>query len=79
MSGRTVNIYVSFLSAFPYDPGTARIEEWSARWELVATYDGLTGGDRRAVGDDGTLYAVQLADGYGDLGFNPNTGQRRSK
>ena len=72
--GPNGHIYVSFLSAFPYDPGTARIEEWSADGTLVTSYDDLTAVTDVAVGDDGTIYAVQMADGYGDLGFNPNTG-----
>ncbi len=72
--GPNGHIYVSFLSAFPYDPGTARIEEWSADGMLVNTFGNLTAVTDVAVADDGTIYAVQLADGYGDLGFNPDTG-----
>ncbi len=72
--GPNGHIYVGFLSPFPYDPGTARIEEWTADGTMVASYDNLTAVTDVAVGDDGTIYAVQLADGYGDLGFNPNTG-----
>ena len=72
--GPNGHIYVSFLSPFPYDPGTARIEEWSADGKLVNTFGNLTAVTDVQVGDDGTVYAVQMADGYGDLGFNPNTG-----
>jgi hypothetical protein len=72
--GPNGHIYVSFLSPFPYDAGTARIEEWSADGTLVNTFGNLTAVTDVAIGDDGTVYAVQLADGYGDLGFNPNTG-----
>jgi len=72
--GPNGHIYVSFLSPFPYDPGTARIEEWTTDGTLVNTYSNLTAVTDVAVGDDGSIYAVQLADSYGDLGFTANTG-----
>ena len=68
------NLYVGFLSAFPFAAGSARIEKWSPDGELMETYDGLTGVTDVLVAPDGTLYAVQIADAYGDLGWNANTG-----
>lgn len=68
------NLYVGFLSAFPFEAGSARIEKWSPSGELLDTYSGLTGVTDVLVAPDGTLYAVQIADGYGDLGWNANSG-----
>lgn len=68
------NLYVGFLSAFPFEAGTARVEKWSPDGELLDTYSGLTGVTDVLVAPDGTLYAVQIADAYGDLGWNANTG-----
>jgi hypothetical protein len=68
------NIYVGFLTAFPFPAGDATIEKWSPAGELLETYEGLTGVTDVQVGEDGTIYAVQIADGYGDNGWNPNSG-----
>jgi hypothetical protein len=68
------NVYVGFLSAFPFDARSARIEKWSPAGELVETFEGLTAVTDVEVDDAGTLYAVQLADGFGDNGWNPNSG-----
>lgn len=68
------SIYVGFLSAFPFEQGTARVEKWSPDGELLETYGGLTGVTDVLVGDDGALYAVQLASGYGDLGWIADSG-----
>lgn len=68
------NVYVGFLTAFPFPAGEATVEKWSADGELLETYSGLTGVTDVQVADDGTVYAVQIADGYGDNGWNPNSG-----
>lgn len=68
------SIYVGFLSAFPFEQGSARIEKWSPEGELLATYSGLTGVTDVLVDADDTLYAVQLASGYGDLGWIADSG-----
>jgi hypothetical protein len=68
------NIYVGFLTAFPFPSFGAFIEKWSPDGELLETYDGLTAVTDVHVDDAGTVYAVQLADGFGDLGWNPNSG-----
>jgi hypothetical protein len=68
------NVYVGFLTAFPFPAFSATIEKWSAAGELLETYEGLTGVTDVHVSDDGTIYAVQLADGFGDNGWNPNSG-----
>lgn len=68
------SIYVGFLSAFPFEAGTARIEKWSPDGELLETYDGLTGVTDVLIAPDDTLYAVQIASGYGDLGWIADSG-----
>jgi hypothetical protein len=68
------NVYVGFLTGFPFEAGTARIEVWSPEGELVQTFEGLTMVTDLLVAQDGTLYAVQLADGFGDQGFNADSG-----
>ena len=69
------DIFVAFLSAFPFPAGSARIEQWSADGELVATYGGLTGATDVLVGDDGMIYAVELATSFGDNGWEASTGR----
>lgn len=68
------NIYVGFLTAFPYDPGTSKVEKWSPAGELLETYGGLTAVTDVLVAADGTVYAVQFGSGYGDTGFIPGSG-----
>lgn len=72
--GPNGEIYVGFLSAYPFPANGARIEQWSADGTLVQTYEGLNAVVDVLVGQDGTLYAVQMADSFGDLGWNPNSG-----
>ncbi len=52
------NIYVGFLSGFPWPEGGARIEKWSGG-QLVETFSGLTAVTGMLVTDDGTIYAVE--------------------
>jgi hypothetical protein len=68
------SLYVGFLSAFPFTQGSARVEHWSAAGELLETFDGLTGVTDVQVADDGTVYAVQLASEFGDLGWTGGSG-----
>ena len=68
------SIYVGFLSPFPYAEGSARIEHWSAQGELLDTYSGLNAVTDVLLDDSGTLYAVQMASGYGDSGWIPASG-----
>ncbi|HVU10402.1 MAG TPA: ScyD/ScyE family protein [Phototrophicaceae bacterium] len=68
------NIYVGFLSPFPYDPGSARIEEWSPDGKLLKTFSNLTAVTDVLVDDSGKLYAVEMASGYGDTGWIPDSG-----
>ncbi|MBC8170870.1 MAG: ScyD/ScyE family protein [Anaerolineae bacterium] len=67
------SVYIGFLSGFPFAPGTAKIEHW-VEGELAETFEGLTLVTDVALDADGNLYAVQFADGFGETGFNPNTG-----
>ncbi|MEM7117026.1 MAG: ScyD/ScyE family protein [Chloroflexota bacterium] len=68
------DIYVSFLSGFPFDVGSARIERWSGG-ELVQTYGDLTLVTDVLVTDDSTIYAVEMAAGLGDSGLIPDSGR----
>jgi len=69
------DIYVSFLSGFPFPVEGTRIEQWSAAGELVQTYGGLTMATDVLVAGDGTIYAVELAAGLGETGFVPDSGR----
>lgn len=64
------NLYVGFLTGFPFPEGGARIEKWSGG-ELVETFSGLTAVTGIEVTDDGTIYAVEH--GFFDMnqGFLP--------
>ncbi len=63
------DLYVSFLSGFPYPEGSAWIERWSGG-EKVETYSGLTALTDVLVSADGTIYAVEYGV-YGDVGWGP--------
>lgn len=69
------DVYIGFLSGFPFLPGGARIERYSLEGELKETYAGLTLVTDVLVTADGTLYAVEMASGFGDVGFNPDSGR----
>jgi hypothetical protein len=69
------DIYIGFLSGYPYLPGSARIERYATDGTLEETYDGLTYVTDLLVTDDGTVYAVEMANGYGDTGFFANSGR----
>ena len=62
------DVYVGFLTGFPFPEGGARIERWSGG-ELVQTYEGLTAVTGLLVTDDGTIYASEF--GVFDQGFGP--------
>lgn len=57
------DVYVGFLTGFPFPEGGSRIERWSGG-ELVETYEGLTAVTGVLVTEDGTIYAVE----YGVFG-----------
>ncbi len=69
------DIFVGFLSAFPFPPGSARVERWSPEGELVETYEGLTAVTDVLAADDGTVYAVEMSGSFGDAGWTPNAGR----
>jgi hypothetical protein len=69
------DIYVGFLSGFPFPTGGARIERYEPDGTLKETYEGLTLVTDVLVTDDGTLYAVELANGFGDVGYNASSGR----
>lgn len=69
------DIYVSFLSGFPFEPESARVERWSADGELVMAFGGLTLVTDVLVDGDGRIFAVEFASGLGDRGFNADSGR----
>jgi hypothetical protein len=69
------DVYIGFLSGFPFPPGGARIERYNADGTLEETYEGLTLVTDVLVTADGTLYAVEMASGFGDTGYIPNSGR----
>jgi DNA-binding beta-propeller fold protein YncE len=68
------SLYVGFLSAYPFDRGTARIEKW-VDGELAETIEGLTAITDILIAADGTIYAAQLSAGVGDIGWLEDTGK----
>ncbi len=68
------DVYVGFLSGFPFAAGGARIEVYGADGALKIAYNDLTLITDVLIGADGSLYAVQMADGFGDTGFNADSG-----
>jgi hypothetical protein len=52
------NIYVGFLTGFPFAQGTSRVEKW-ANGQLVETFTGLSQVTGLAVTQDGKIYAVE--------------------
>jgi len=69
------DVYVGFLSGFPFPYKGARIERLAPDGTLKETYSDLTLVTDILVTADGTLYAVELANGFGDAGYNANTGR----
>ncbi len=67
-------VYVGFLSGFPFPPGGARIERYAADGTLEQTYEGLTLVTDVLVTAD-AVYAVEMASGFGDMGYIPNSGR----
>jgi len=61
------DLYVGFLTGFPWPAGGARIERWSGG-ELAETYSGLTTVTDFVVSADGTIYAVEHGVGQGPDG-----------
>ncbi len=62
------DVYVSFLTGFPFPEGGSRVERWSDG-ELVETYPGLTAVTGLLVTDEGTVYASEY--GVFDQGWQP--------
>jgi hypothetical protein len=71
------SIYVGFLGGFPFLPadqgGTSRIERWEDG-EVAETFTSVNLVTDFVVAEDGTIYVVQIADGFGDMGYNPDSG-----
>jgi hypothetical protein len=57
--GNDNDLYVGFLSGFPFPEGGSRIERWSLDGELLETFEGLTAVVEVLITEDGTVYAVE--------------------
>lgn len=68
--GSDGDIYVGFLTGFPFPEEGSRIERWSGG-ELVQTYEGLTAVTGLLVTDDDTIYAVEFGVFAQGEGFGP--------
>jgi sugar lactone lactonase YvrE len=71
--GKDGELYIGFLGGFPFVPGSARVEVWKDG-KLTQTFGRLTLVTDVELAEDGTLYAVQLASGFGDQGYIPTSG-----
>jgi DNA-binding beta-propeller fold protein YncE len=67
--GSNNDLYVGFLTGFPFPEGGSRIEHWSLDGELLETFEGLTAVVEVLVTDDGTVYAVEHGV-FGDAGWS---------
>lgn len=68
------DIYVGFLSGFPFTPGSARIERYGVDGTLKQTYSDLTLVTDIKVTADGEIYALEMASGFGDTGYIAESG-----
>jgi hypothetical protein len=71
--GKDGTLYVSFLSGFPFVPGSAKVVQVSPEGETSDYATGLTTLTDLRRGPDGHLYAVQFAQ-FTDQGPQPNSG-----
>jgi hypothetical protein len=62
------SLYIGFLSAWPHEEGSSRIEHWSTDGTLIETFGDLTALADVLVAPDGSVYATSLGV-FGDLGF----------
>jgi sugar lactone lactonase YvrE len=72
--GQDGNIYVGFLSGFPFLPGAAKVVQVSADGQVTDYATGLSTLTDLVAGPDGNLYAVQFAD-FSEQGPAPNSGR----
>lgn len=72
--GMNGEIFVGFLTGFPFPENGARVERWSGDGELLQTFEGFNlVTDVLLDGND--LYIVEMASGLGDAGFVPDSGR----
>ena len=69
------DLYVGFLTGFPFPEDGSRVERLSASGETIETYEGLTAVVDVMVDEAGTVYAVEFATFSQDQGgWQPDTG-----
>jgi hypothetical protein len=66
------NVWVGFLTGFPFPEGGSRVEVYAPDGTLTETYDGFTTIVDVLFAND-TVYAVQFGT-FGDMGWNPFSG-----
>ncbi len=72
--GANGDVYVGFLTGFPFTAEKSRIEVYTSAGKLKATYNNLSFITDVLVTEDGTIYAVQFASSFGDQGWTPGSG-----
>lgn len=72
--GSDGNIYIGFLSGFPFTPESARIDIYSSDGKFQKTYPGLSFITDIMLTSQDELYAVQFSSKFGDQGWEPNSG-----
>lgn len=70
------DLWVGFLSAAPFIPGSAMVQHYTAAGELVEQYDGFNMVvDVLADNRGEQILVVEWSAGLGEAGFQPNTGK----
>jgi sugar lactone lactonase YvrE len=68
------DVYIGFLTGFPFQPETAKIEVYTPEGKLKKTYDKLSFVTDVLVTDDGTIYASQFSSSFTDQGWTGASG-----
>jgi hypothetical protein len=73
--GPNSDVYISFLTGYPFEPGSSRIEVYGSDGTLKTTYENLSFVTDVLVTDDGSIYAVEFSSGFGDTGWIGDSGR----
>lgn len=72
--GAEGDVYISYLTGFPFTPESSRVDVYGADGAMKKSYEGLSFVTDLLVTEDGSIYAVQFADSFGDTGWTPDSG-----
>lgn len=75
--GANGSIYASSAGRAPYEPGSSSVVQISDEGDVQTVWTGLTMASGIAIGNDGALYATELASGIGDDAPNGLPGSGR--